>query len=180
MQTQLVVLVSALALSLLSGACGSSGSAGSGGTGAAGATGGSSSGGSGGATGGASGSGGSTGGTSGSGGSTGGASGSGGATGGSGGGAGFACGALDICQPGQYCEKFIGGACGGSPPDDAGVCPPNCNKTTCGSSEEVCLCIGYSCKPLPVGCTTCSCQTSGCDSCTEDGKGGVFVTCAAP
>jgi hypothetical protein len=177
MQKLLALLTSGLVVSCVVGACGGSGSGGStatGGTGAAGATGGT-----GGATGGAGGSGGATGGASGSGGATGGASGSGGSAGGSGGGASFACGALATCQPGEYCEKFLGGACGGSPPDDAGTCPPNCNKTTCGSSEEVCLCTGYSCKPLPTGCTGCSCPSLGCD-CTEDGKGGVFVTCAAP
>ncbi|MBK7579732.1 MAG: hypothetical protein IPI67_05925 [Myxococcales bacterium] len=118
--------------------------------------------------------------TGGNGGSTGG---SGGATGGSsgvGGGSSFACGALATCQPGEYCESVSGGACGGNPPDDAGACAPNCNKSTCGGPEEVCLCTGFSCAALPTGCTSCACVTGGCGNCTEDGKGGIFVHCAAP
>lgn len=117
--------------------------------------------------------------TGGNGGSTGG---SGGATGGSsgvGGGSSFACGALATCQPGEYCESVSGGACGVT----RQTTPAPARRTATSRPAEVpkvCLCTGFSCAALPTGCTSCACVTGGCGNCTEDGKGGIFVHCAAP
>lgn len=98
-------------------------------------------------------------------------------------GATFACGALLSCATAsEYCEKFTGGACGGPAPSDAGVCPPNCNLTTCPGGQQVCLCQTFTCKPLPAGCSSCSCVGAAAScSCSQPGAGGpIQVHCMAP
>lgn len=63
----------------------------------------------------------------------------------------FACGGQK-CLDGQYCEAFVSGVPGGG--------------------------TSYSCVPLPSGCDTCSCVSSGQISCTCTESGGhVFLTC---
>jgi hypothetical protein len=93
----------------------------------------------------------------------------------------FSCGALLTCKTAaEYCERTSAGACGGSPPSDAGTCPPNCSPTSCGG-KQVCVCTGYACKPLPAGCSSCAClgATGGC-TCSQGSKGELNVHCAMP
>lgn len=95
----------------------------------------------------------------------------------------FACGALLSCKTAsEYCEKFTGGACGGPSPSDAGLCPPNCNLTSCPGGQQVCLCQTFSCKPLPTGCASCACVgASGACTCSQPAAGGpIQVHCMAP
>lgn len=90
----------------------------------------------------------------------------------------YACGDALSCTPAEYCMTFLPGACGGTPVDENGECPPGC--ALCPSGTD-CACPSYSCAAIPDDCNACECVESAGSpecSCTAFGPDGVFMTCA--
>lgn len=99
-------------------------------------------------------------------------------------GVGFSCGAVLTCTSGEYCEQIEPSYCVGNPVPDGGTCPPNCSAKICTpGGSPVCVCDSYTCRKLPVGCTSCSCITTrppGPCTCTAGPGGAINVRCGPP
>lgn len=93
----------------------------------------------------------------------------------------FPCGAKSVCGFGQYCSSMGQGMCGGAPVPDSGLCPPDCQPTTCPNGQYVCICTTYQCKNLPSGCSDCTCLKQANPGCMcKSQYGGLYLECAAP
>ena len=93
---------------------------------------------------------------------------------------GYSLAPLSQDQIQKLAEKLTPGPCGGDPLPDGGACPPNCSATLCPQGDLVCLCLTYTCKPLPTGCSDCSCLLSSNPGCTCSASGGIYLGCFLP